>query len=109
LDPKYKVTICGSYRLVIKITKTLVFEYMYEIYIIFFFYKKFIYSFFFLNFRRGKEFSGDIDTLISHPSFMSHGLKKKTDKLQVVVDILKKNNLITETISLGEAKFMVII
>ncbi|KAL4148348.1 hypothetical protein QTP88_002612 [Uroleucon formosanum] len=69
LDPKYKVTICGSYR-------------------------------------RGKEFSGDIDTLISHPSFMSHGLKKKSDKLQVIVDILKKNNLITETISLGEAKFM---
>ncbi|XP_060842274.1 DNA polymerase beta-like [Rhopalosiphum padi] len=69
LDPKYKVTICGSYR-------------------------------------RGKEFSGDIDTLISHPSFMSHDNKKKCNKLQVVVDILKKNNLITETISLGDAKFM---
>lgn len=69
----------------------------------------FIFFFIFFNFRRGKEFCGDIDTLISHPSFMSHGLKKKSDKLQVVVDILKKNNLITETISLGEAKFMVII
>ncbi|XP_022165404.1 DNA polymerase beta-like [Myzus persicae] len=69
LDPKYKVTICGSYR-------------------------------------RGKKFSGDIDTLISHPSFMSQDIKKKSDKLQVVVDILKKNNLITETISLGETKFM---
>jgi len=85
------------------------FDYMYEIYILYFLYKKHIYSIYFLNFRRGKEFSGDIDTLISHPSFMSHGLKKKSDKLQVVVDILKKKNLITETISLGEAKFMVII
>lgn len=40
---------------------------------------------------------------------MSHDTKKKSNKLQVVVDILKKNNLITETISLGDAKFMVII
>lgn len=63
----------------------------------------------FLNFRRGKEFSGDIDTLISHPTFTSKDLKKKSDKLQVVVDILKKNNLITETISMGDTKFMVIL
>jgi len=40
---------------------------------------------------------------------MSQDLKKKSDKLQVIVDVLKKNNLITETISLGEAKFMVIV
>jgi len=40
---------------------------------------------------------------------MSHDTKKKSNKLQVVVDILKKNNLITETISLGDAKFMVVI
>lgn len=40
---------------------------------------------------------------------MSQDTKKKSNKLQVVVDILKKNNLITETISLGDAKFMVII
>jgi len=44
--------------------------------------------------------------LVSHPLFTSNDLKKKTDKLQVVVDILKKNNLITDTISLGETKFM---
>lgn len=60
------------------------------------------------NCRRGKEFSGDIDTLISHPEFTSKGLKKKNNILQVIVDILKKNNLITETISLGDTKFMVI-
>lgn len=41
--------------------------------------------------------------------YTSKDLKKKSDKLQIVVDILKKNNLITDTISLGEAKFMVII
>lgn len=39
---------------------------------------------------------------------MSKDLKKKNNKLQVVVDILKKNNLITETIALGDTKFMVI-
>lgn len=62
-----------------------------------------------LFFRRGKEFSGDIDTLISHPNFTSNNLKKKNDELPKVVDILKKNNLITDTISLGETKFMVIL
>lgn len=41
--------------------------------------------------------------------YTSQDIKKKSDKLQIVVDILKKNNLITDTISLGEAKFMVII
>jgi hypothetical protein len=60
------------------------------------------------NCRRGKAFSGDIDTLISHPTFMSKDLKKKNNMLQVVVDILKTNNLITETMSLGDTKFMVI-
>jgi len=38
---------------------------------------------------------------------MSQDLKKKSNKLQVIVDVLKKNNLITETISLGHTKFMV--
>uniref|UniRef100_A0A2S2Q9K8 DNA polymerase n=1 Tax=Sipha flava TaxID=143950 RepID=A0A2S2Q9K8_9HEMI len=60
------------------------------------------------SYRRGKAFSGDIDTLISHPTFMSKDLKKKNNMLQVVVDILKTNNLITETMSLGDTKFMVI-
>lgn len=65
------------------------------------------YFYLFIFFRRGKEFSGDIDTLISHPMFTSNNQKKKSDKLQIVVDVLKKINLITETISLGETKFMV--
>lgn len=69
----------------------------------------YIFLLYYFNYRRGKEFSGDIDTLISHPSFTSKDDKKKCDKLQVVVDILKKSNLITDTISLGETKFMVII
>lgn len=69
----------------------------------------YIYLIICLFYRRGKEYSGDIDTLISHPTYTSKDQKKKSDKLQIVVDVLKKNNLITDTISLGEAKFMVII
>lgn len=92
LDPKYEVTICGSYRLIMNICFTsncmLILN-----------------SF---NCRRGKEYSGDIDTLISHPEFTSKDAKKKHDRLKVVVDVLKSKNLITETISLGELKFMVI-
>lgn len=63
----------------------------------------------FFCFRRGKEYSGDIDTLISHPMFTSNHEHKKCNKLQIVVDVLKKSNLITETISLGETKFMVML
>lgn len=60
------------------------------------------------NFRRGKAASGDIDTLITHPTYTSadHEKKHKTNLLKNVVHALEKCSLITETISLGETKFM---
>lgn len=61
-------------------------------------------------FSRGKAESGDIDVLITHPSFTSkqHENKKfKTNLLKDVVAALEKCSLITDTISLGETKFMV--
>lgn len=97
LDPNYKVTICGSYRSVVNISFTSNCVSILNQIIFFYYY-----------YRRGKEYSGDIDTLISHPEFTSKDAKKKNDRLQVVVDVLKSKNLITETISLGELKFMVI-
>lgn len=61
------------------------------------------------NFRRGKSESGDIDVLITHPSDKStnHDKKHKTNLLKKVVESLKKCKLITESISLGDTKFMV--
>ncbi|CAH1118337.1 unnamed protein product [Phaedon cochleariae] len=71
LDPKFVVTICGSYR-------------------------------------RGKPESGDIDTLITLPSFTSDKVdkKQKNKMLGNIVTALEKCGLITDTLSLGETKFM---
>lgn len=63
----------------------------------------------FICFRRGKLESGDVDVLLTHPSYTS----KKNDKklasslLKSVVESLKNVFLITDTISLGDVKFMV--
>lgn len=57
------------------------------------------------SYRRGKKESGDIDTLISHPSFTSSD-KKSHKLLESVVNKLKECGLIVETISLGDVKFM---
>lgn len=63
---------------------------------------------FYKNCRRGKAESGDIDTLITHPTYTStdHEKKHKTQLLKDVVRALENCGLITETISLGETKFM---
>ncbi|KAJ9588358.1 hypothetical protein L9F63_018284 [Diploptera punctata] len=59
------------------------------------------------SYRRGKAESGDIDVLITHPSYNSKdGSKKKSHLLKNVVEVLKSKKLITETISLGDVKFM---
>lgn len=60
------------------------------------------------SYRRGKEESGDIDVLITHPTYTSKEkeLKKKFAGLKDIVECLEKKKLITDTISLGPAKFM---
>lgn len=63
------------------------------------------------SYRRGKRESGDIDVLLTHPNFTSSikdSKKKHTQFLKSVVQCLEKVKLITDTISLGETKFMVI-
>ncbi|XP_018393618.1 PREDICTED: DNA polymerase beta-like isoform X2 [Cyphomyrmex costatus] len=59
------------------------------------------------SYRRGKEESGDIDVLVTHPDYTSKAdKKKKTISLKTIVECLKKKKLITDTISLGYTKFM---
>ncbi|KAJ4434325.1 hypothetical protein ANN_22882 [Periplaneta americana] len=59
------------------------------------------------SYRRGKPESGDVDVLLTHPSYTSvHGSKKKSHLLKQVVDLLHSKGLITDTISLGDVKFM---
>ncbi|XP_044764101.1 DNA polymerase beta-like [Coccinella septempunctata] len=61
------------------------------------------------SYRRGKPESGDIDTLITHPSYTNTKKRKKSEPgglLTKIVDVLKECGLITDTLSLGETKFM---
>lgn len=62
------------------------------------------------SYRRGKEESGDIDVLITHPDYTSKAkdAKKKNISLKTIVECLERKKLITDTISLGSTKFMVI-
>lgn len=62
--------------------------------------------------RRGLPTSGDMDVLITHPDYSSKdsgksGKAKAAKLLTRVVNLLKQQNLITETISHGDVKFMV--
>lgn len=60
------------------------------------------------SYRRGKEESGDIDVLITHPDYTSKAKDaKKNISLKTIVGCLEKKKLITDTISLGSTKFMV--
>lgn len=61
------------------------------------------------SYRRGKPESGDIDILLTHPSYTSDtkDAKKHTTLLKSVVKHLEEKKLITDTISHGEFKFMV--
>ena len=59
------------------------------------------------SYRRGLSSSGDVDFLITHPRYTSKDKgKKHSEHLKKVVDSLIKSGLITDTISLGETKFM---
>jgi len=62
----------------------------------------------FTTYRRGKLESGDIDVLLTHPSYTStDGNANKTQLLKDVVKSLVSKKLIVDTISLGDVKFMV--
>lgn len=62
------------------------------------------------SYRRGKEESGDIDVLVTHPDYISNvkDEKKKAISLKAIVECLEKKRLITDTMSLGSTKFMVL-
>lgn len=57
------------------------------------------------SFRRGAESSGDIDMLVTHPSFTSE-TKKKENLLQKIVTHLESINYSTDALTHGDAKFM---
>ncbi|CAG9770196.1 unnamed protein product [Ceutorhynchus assimilis] len=60
------------------------------------------------SYRRGKKESGDIDTLVTHPDYTSQEIKKgnKDLILKHIVEKLENCGLVTETLSLGDTKFM---
>ncbi|KAF5920669.1 hypothetical protein HPG69_014706 [Diceros bicornis minor] len=71
------------------------------------------------SFRRGAESSGDMDVLLTHPSFTSDSTKQSNCSfayslimilqpklLHRVVEQLQKIHFITDTLSKGETKFM---
>lgn len=61
------------------------------------------------SYRRGKLESGDVDVLVTHPEYTSSKNKKvNKEMLKKIVVCLEKCGLMTETISLGDTKFMVI-
>ncbi|XP_053612299.1 DNA polymerase beta-like [Plodia interpunctella] len=59
------------------------------------------------SYRRGKAESGDIDALVTHPSLKVGEGKKKRDAtlLKTLVEQLRES-LVTDTISMGDTKFM---
>ncbi|GFS31051.1 DNA polymerase beta [Nephila pilipes] len=57
------------------------------------------------SYRRGAAESGDIDILLTHPRYSSLD-SKQADLLKQVVSKLEKENLICDTLMLGESKFM---
>ncbi|BFZ02609.1 hypothetical protein BsWGS_05648 [Bradybaena similaris] len=57
------------------------------------------------SFRRGAQSSGDIDFLLTHPSYTSTS-KKRPVLLHDVVKKLEQINFVTDTLSLGDTKFM---
>lgn len=57
------------------------------------------------SFRRGASSSGDIDILMTHPSFTSES-GKKPKLLTQVVEKLEACGLVTDRLSLGDVKFM---
>ncbi|XP_069773660.1 DNA polymerase beta isoform X3 [Narcine bancroftii] len=59
------------------------------------------------SFRRGAESSGDMDILLTHPDYTSESLKRPK-LLNKVVECLESINFVTNTLSKGDAKFMIL-
>ncbi|XP_066251745.1 DNA polymerase beta-like isoform X2 [Euwallacea similis] len=61
-----------------------------------------------IGLKRGRPESGDIDTLVTHPDYTSKNLNKSHNDLVLkhIVERLETCGLITETLSLGDTKFM---
>ncbi|NWX19511.1 DPOLB polymerase, partial [Aegotheles bennettii] len=57
------------------------------------------------SFRRGAESSGDMDVLLTHPSFTSES-SKQPKLLRQVVEQLEKVHFVTDMLSKGDTKFM---
>ncbi|NWX68869.1 DPOLB polymerase, partial [Alca torda] len=57
------------------------------------------------SFRRGAESSGDMDVLLTHPSFTSES-SKQAKLLRQVVEQLEKVRFVTDVLSKGDTKFM---
>ncbi|XP_068030712.1 DNA polymerase beta [Anomalospiza imberbis] len=57
------------------------------------------------SFRRGAESSGDMDVLLTHPSFTSES-SKQSKLLHQVVEQLEKVHFVTDMLSKGDTKFM---
>lgn len=62
----------------------------------------------FLFRRRGKSQSGDIDALVTHPSLELQEEKKKQSEKILKTVVRALDDLITDVISMGDTKFMVI-
>uniref|UniRef100_A0A3B5L4F9 DNA polymerase n=1 Tax=Xiphophorus couchianus TaxID=32473 RepID=A0A3B5L4F9_9TELE len=57
------------------------------------------------SYRRGAASSGDIDILLTHPSYTSQ-TEKQPKLLHAVVDHLESVGFVTDTLSKGDTKFM---
>ncbi|XP_006625654.1 DNA polymerase beta [Lepisosteus oculatus] len=57
------------------------------------------------SFRRGAESSGDIDILLTHPEYTSTS-PKQPKLLQAAVEHLESLGFVTDTLSMGDTKFM---
>ncbi|KAF4802463.1 DNA polymerase beta [Turdus rufiventris] len=57
------------------------------------------------SFRRGADSSGDMDVLLTHPSFTSES-SKQSKLLHQVVEQLEKVHFVTDMLSKGDTKFM---
>ena len=59
------------------------------------------------SFRRGAVSSGDIDILMGHSDYTSECKGKKQEYVKRVVAAMEEGGFVTDTLSLGETKFMV--
>ncbi|XP_046759382.1 DNA polymerase beta isoform X1 [Gallus gallus] len=57
------------------------------------------------SFRRGAESSGDMDVLLTHPTFTSES-SKQSKLLHQVIEQLEKVHFVTDVLSKGDTKFM---